>query len=114
MPLNVSGKQLRLPKGATVEFAYPIREVAEVGNVVVVLLDVPAHESMTENVFGVSQDGDVVWQIEPIPDITNDPTDCYTGFVSATPGKLALCKWGGIGVEIDPNTGRVLRHWIGK
>ncbi|MFC3959232.1 hypothetical protein [Halovivax cerinus] len=52
-------------------FRHPVKETADKGDVVIVLLDVPVGEIDNRNVIGVSKDGDRLWEIEPISD---DPT----------------------------------------
>lgn len=113
MTVNVSGKQLRISEHATLEFDYPISEVVENGDMLIVLLEVPAKESMTENVFGVSKAGHIVWQIEPRPDLMPDSADCYTGISLANGGRVVLGAWFRLDVEIDPHTGKVLDSWAG-
>jgi hypothetical protein len=114
MTYEMLGKQLRISEGATLEFDYPISEVVEVSDMLIVLLQVRAKESMMENVFGVSKAGHIVWQIEPRPDIMVDPVNRYTGIFPREEGRVMLNVWAGIGVEIDPLTGKVIDWWIGK
>ena len=114
MTFKISGKQLQISEGATLAFEYPICEVVEVGDVMIVLLEVPPHESMIDNVFGVSKAGQIIWQIEPIPGATADPVNCYTGIFPREEGRVMLNDWAGIGVEIEPRTGKVIDWWIGK
>ncbi len=114
MTFKVGGKQLRISEDATLEFDYPISEVVEVSDMLIVLLEVPAKESMMENVFGVSRAGHIVWQIEPRPDLMPNPVDCYTGISSANGGRVILGAWFGIDVEIDPHTGKVIDSWGGR
>lgn len=110
MTFSVDGKRLLTGEGATVEFAYDIGEVAVINDVFVVVLNVPLDASMTENVFGVSKKGEMIWQIERIPEISIDPTNSYTGVFPT----LKLSKWSCHGVEIDVNTGKVVAKWFGK
>ena len=55
---------------------YPIKQRLEVDGVNVVLLSVPPEEHYPENIFGLSEKGDVLWQIEPRPSTT--PNNKYT------------------------------------
>lgn len=78
MTFIVDGTRLLIAGVAAVEFAYTIGDVAVISDVFVVRLNVPPSESMTENVFGVSKKGEIIWQIERIPEISIDPTNDYT------------------------------------
>ena len=55
---------------------YPIKQRLEVDGVNVVLLSVPPEEHYPQNIFGLSEKGDVLWQIEPRPSTT--PNNRYT------------------------------------
>jgi hypothetical protein len=114
MTFEFHGTRLPTSEGATVEFDHTIREVVEVGDVLIVLLDVPPKESMTENVFGVSKAGQILWQIERIPATATDPVNCYTSIFPPKGGIVRLYNWNGTGVRIDPQTGKVLATWFGK
>jgi hypothetical protein len=110
MTFTIDGKRLLTAEGATVDFAFAISAIAVINDVLVVLLDVPPGESMTENVFGVSKEGKLIWQIERSPELSVDPTDQYISFF----GRLQMWRWSCHGVEIDVNTGKIIRTWFGK
>jgi hypothetical protein len=88
MSFEIRGNSLRTSEGATVPFDYPISEVVEVGGLLIVLLDAPPKESMPGNVFGVLQSGHVAWQIEPMPSVTINPVDRYTGIFPPSEGRV--------------------------
>jgi hypothetical protein len=50
--------------------AYPIKQRLELEGVNVVLLSVPPNEDYPQNIFGLNEKGDVLWQIEPRPSTT--------------------------------------------
>lgn len=85
--------------------AYPVKQKLEIGGVNVVLLSVPPEESFPQNIFGLNEQGDVLWQIEPRPSST--PYNKYTsirdevGMVVAQTEDKAQRK-------VEPRTGRVL------
>jgi len=114
MTFEVDGKRLRTPDDAIVEFDLPIHEVAEVNDVLIVLLDVPPRVSMTENVFGVSKAGQIIWQIERIPETATNPVNRYTSFFPPTGRTAKLYNWNGTGVEIDARTGKVVAKWLSR
>lgn len=54
--------------GTRVRFRHTIEEVVHVEGVIVVLLDVPTGTIDNRNVIGVSEDGQRLWEIDPISD----------------------------------------------
>lgn len=50
-------------------FEYNIRYVQEVGNILIVLLEIPYNESYLNNVFGVSTTGAIKWRIQNAGDV---------------------------------------------
>lgn len=87
--------------------AYPIKQRLEIDGVNVLLLSVPPDQDYPQNIFGVSEKGDVLWQIEGRPSKT--PHNKYTsirdevGVVVGTTEDDAQRK-------IDPKTGKVLQE----
>ena len=112
MTFDIDGERLRIEGAPAVEFRYPIWDVKEVDGILVALLRVPATESMTENVFGVSQAGVILWQIERIPETGTDPVNYYTGLRPVPGGKVTLGNWNGLAVAVDVRTGKVLTKWF--
>jgi len=85
--------------------AYPIKERLEIGGVNVLLLNVPPDQAYPQNLFGVSEKGDVLWQVEPRSSAA--PNSRYTSIrdevgviVARTEDKLTR--------KVDPKTGKVL------
>ena len=134
MQYHTSGNQLILENGITVEFALPIRQAIDVSGIMIVALDVPPHETMNENVFGVSSEGKVLWQIERIPqtstpvcryvDLTERLPDSlltqleripqFKGLSQYGPGTFVAGNWGGTEAIVDARTGKVLRTFFLK
>ncbi len=87
--------------------AYAIKQRIEIGGVNVLLLSVPPDQDYPQNIFGVSEKGDVLWQIEPRS--SKAPHNKYTsirdevGIVVGTTEDNAQRK-------IDPKTGKVLHE----
>jgi hypothetical protein len=85
--------------------AYPIKERLEIDGVNVLLLNVPPDQAYPQNLFGVTEKGDVLWQVEARS--TNAPNSRYTSIrdevgviVARTEDKLQR--------KVDPKTGKVL------
>jgi hypothetical protein len=85
--------------------AYPVKQRLEIDGVNVLLLSIPPDQDYPQNIFGVSEKGDVLWQIEPRP--SKAPHNKYTsirdeiGVIVGTTEDNSLRK-------IDPRTGKVL------
>ena len=55
MSFQFDGNRLKLDKGFHVNFELPIKCAIEISGIIVVVLNVPPRQMMTENMFGVSQ-----------------------------------------------------------
>ena len=85
--------------------AYPIKDRLEIDGVNVLLLNVPPDQAYPQNVFGVSEKGDVLWQIEPRP--SDAPNPHYTSIKDET-GVIVARTEDKIARKIDPKNGKVL------
>jgi hypothetical protein len=79
--------------------------------VLVVILDVPSGMVMTENVFGISPEGEVLWQIGRIPETSSDPANLYVGFFKQFSDSLHIGSWSGDIVSVNVSNGKA--KWIG-
>ena len=79
MNWKILGNKVQALNGGAVEFLYPVKEAEEVAGVLIVVLQVPPKESMTENVFKISAEGKIIWTIERIRETATDPVDRYVG-----------------------------------
>lgn len=102
---QVKDRILLLPQGRDVEFDFPIAEVVECDNCLVIRLDVPSNVVYNQNVFGVSTNGVDRWQIGPERLVyDNSP---YT-HISLSGNTALLQNWDGLLLEIEPKNGEVL------
>jgi hypothetical protein len=88
-----------------VKFPYEIREVKEINNTLIVRLEVVVKEIYNENVFCVSNEGNIIWQVQPYDFGSNDSP--YTG-ITIIDSCLYLYNWGGFSVKVDAKTGAIL------
>ena len=103
------GNELLLGENKRISFDYPIRAILNSFGVFVILLEIPTKQSMTENVFGVSQEGEILWQIEKIPETATDPVNRYTGIGDSNiAGIVVAFNWNCTNVFVDINTGKVI------
>src|SRR5438105_1545348 len=114
MNWKIYGKRIVAPNRSVAEFEFPVKETVDVGAVLVVLLDVPPDKVMSENVFGVSKNGEILWQIERVPEIAADSASVYTGIFGHDENIVCLGNWIGVAAEVDARNGKVIRNWITK
>ncbi len=85
--------------------AYPIKERLEIEGVNVVLLSVGPDEHFPENIFGLNEQGDVLWQIEPRP--SQEPNNKYVSMRDEV-GLIVAGTEDGFQRKVDAKTGKVL------
>ena len=105
--LVIDGNKVRVG-GKEAVFKYPVKEAAEVKDIVVVVLDKPKGETMTENVFGIAKDGTILWQIEKIPETSQDPVNSYMGVVKVMDDVVRIGNWNDVVVEVDVSSGKIV------
>lgn len=88
----------------------------EFGGIAIVVLNVPPKADMTENVFGVTKDCRIAWQIERTPVTSSDPVNTYVGVSpnDADANSAWITNWNCTAVLVDVRTGRVLGTEITK
>lgn len=114
MNWTIDRKQVRAKTGQVLSFKFDVEKAAEIGNFLVVLLNVPPGEVMTENVFGVLQDARIAWQIEKIPDTSTNPVNIYVDFVDLGKNLVRVFNWNGQAVDVDVQNGKVIHTKIGR
>jgi hypothetical protein len=67
---QIKGKTISFSSGTSVRFKYTIAEAVPFENVVVIRLDVPIRETYEENIFGISNTGEIIWQVPSLPHFT--------------------------------------------
>ena len=87
--------------------AYQIKQRLEENGVNVVLLSVPPNEDYPQNIFGLNEKGDVLWQVEPRP--SKAPHNKYTSIRDEV-GIIVAQTEDMVQRKIDPTTGRVLHE----
>ncbi len=103
-----AGSELRLENGKTVTFLYPIKECQTTDEVIVVVLNVPPNVRVTENVYGVSPGGQILWQIERTPLMGTDGADRFVRVTPGDAGRVWVTNWNGYAAEVDVRSGKIL------
>lgn len=106
---TVKGNQLVI-EGTVITFDFPIVQVVEMFNMLIVRLEKPFRTIYNENVFGVSlAEKKVKWQIVKLKYITGE-ADCPFIDILIFEGKLRLNNWCSIYLIVDPLTGDILER----
>ncbi len=85
--------------------AYPIKERLEIDGINVLLLNVPPDQAYPQNLFGVTEKGDVLWQVEPRS--SGAPHSRYTSIRDEV-GVIVARTEDELQRRVDPKTGKVL------
>jgi len=107
----LKGRKIELESGRELSFKFKIHEAVEIGEVIVVCLEVPRNRKLAENVYAITLDGKLVWQVPKTPHATKDAY--YVGIEKAA-GLVRAFNYDGMVHELDPKTGRILKQYFGK
>lgn len=110
-PVCYENNEIKFSSGVSYKFKFSIAEIKVFEKIVIVRLDIPAKVIHNENVYGISENGELIWQIEKIGHIYDDSP--YTG-MAVKENKLILYNWDGLEVKIDPKTGKVFSKSFGR
>lgn len=91
-----------------VKLPYPVYKVEAFDDCLVVLLiGEDGYFPINENIFGVSYDGKILWQIEKVEHVNRDSP--YTG-MSKKDNLLLAYNWDGFDYQINPKTGKIINR----
>jgi len=102
---NIVDGRLVLSNGREVSFPYPVAESLNFPHAIVVRLDVPPKAHFNENVFGISYDGKILWQVLPQQHVREESP--YTS-ISYEGSKAGLYNWDATLYVVEPTTGKVV------
>src|SRR5262245_17764340 len=105
MSYIIKKNRLEFSSGQTVKFKCPIVEEVSFGDVVVVRLEIPIRAISNENVFGVSDKGQIIWQVPPEP---REPKQSPFIKIRRDGDQVRLNNWDGMIYQLDPKTGQVI------
>lgn len=88
-----------------VTFKYPIDKILEINNSYVVLLEVPVKILFNENIYGVSNSGKIIWQIDKTRHVYEKSP--YTN-IFIEKGKIWAFNWDGMAHELNEKTGKII------
>jgi hypothetical protein len=97
--------------GKKVGFSYPIAQMLEFPEVIVIRLEVPPDSRFNENVFGIDYDGKTLWQIPPQQHIREDSP--YTNINYEQDDKAGCYNWDSTLYIVEPRTGKIIdKHFL--
>lgn len=100
----VDEDSIESPDGRRLTMQGKIVQVADFGEVLVILIDWMA---TNRNVFGVNQAGEQIWQIEEQPAV-NSGNPCT--FLERRGEHAFVGTWDGLELLIEPLTGRIIKE----
>ena len=104
--LKIEEKRItNLSETKEVVFEFPIKQVLEFENGILIRLEPDINKIFNENVFCLSFTPKIIWQIEPVKKLDNDSP--YTNIVIKN-GKLFLYSWSGEEMEVNIKSGIVI------
>lgn len=119
MNYQIDNNTLKAQINWTQDFKNPIKKVLEFNKVLVVLLEREIGTNFYQNIFGVNKsNGNLAWQIENLEQIKYED-EYYEGIIKPYVDiieidifKIKAINWDGSQVELDVNTGKVLKNLI--
>lgn len=104
--IRIDGHALILiSSGLRVEFPWPVIKALEFEDAYVVMIEPDASSYFNENVFGISLDGKLLWQIEVRKHVYAN--SCYT-YIGRSDDNVRLGNWDGDDLIVNPLTGKIL------
>ncbi|MDQ3323476.1 MAG: hypothetical protein M3525_13755 [Acidobacteriota bacterium] len=104
---DVLDNKIIFQNGEEVTFDYPIGETLDFKDAIVLRLKLPSGVIFNENVFGLSHNGKILWQISKQKHIDDDSP--YTQ-LSYQNNKAGLYNWDASLYIIEPTTGKVIEE----
>ena len=108
---HAQGMELHRESHKIAIFPYPVGQIETFHDIAVVRLDLPSGARLNENVYAVSSDGRVLWQIAAERHVYEDSP--YTGL--ARDGDCVVVhNWDGTDLWLDPASGEVVKRGYSK
>lgn len=96
-----------------VELPYAVDEILECGNSLVIRVEPPVGSIFNRNVFAVTSQGDVLWQIAESPHGTQADKP-YVGIAHDKDGGLVAANWNGVDYSVDMRCGAITTKAFNK
>jgi hypothetical protein len=102
-------RTLIISSGKQITFDYPIDTAVGFDTVIVVMLE--PNKLLNENVFGVSYDGKIMWQVDKRDHVYDESPYTYIG---RKDNNVELGNFDGLELIVEPATGKILHQQWGK
>lgn len=110
--MDVSCKDNRLTiDGKSIEFSYEIRQIEMFENKIIVLLSIPQNDNTIDNIYAVSDTGNILWRVESL--VVKYPKLPYEQMV-VHGDEIRATDFYGRRVFISGNTGLIIKKDIVK
>lgn len=116
MSYQINGKSITLANGCSVDFEHSIWKTLVIGNVIIILLEIPVKINYDLNVFAISTSGDFLWRIAETTLFGKSLNDnCpYAGMIINDKNELVLFNWCDTGLIVDYLTGEIIEKFVTK
>jgi hypothetical protein len=108
---TIQGDTIVFDTGKAISFPFPVVQAVDYPSLTVVRLDTPPGSAFNENVFGVNDQGAVLWQVPKRKHVYADSP--YTG-MQRQGDNAVLSNWDGLEVTVEAATGAVIREDYGR
>lgn len=113
MKYTITGSKLNVGEKC-VSFSHAIRDVKEISNILVVLLDIPSNDNSVDNLYAVNEKGDIVWDVQHIAEVY--PTERILPYeqIVIKDQEIRAMDFYGRCYFINPSDGKILKRVIYK
>jgi hypothetical protein len=89
-----------------IDFPHPVEEALAYHDLIIVRVEPPAGVIFNKNVYGVSHEGKVLWQIEESPHGTQEDKP-YVNIYIGQNDDLIAGNWNGVSYLVNPENGEI-------
>lgn len=111
MNLQIRDNVVILPNGKEVRFEHAVAQTVDFPDAVVIRLKIPSGANLNENVFGISIEGQLLWQIAKEEHVYSQSP--YTG-MTREGDNVRLFNWDGLELVVHPRTGKIVSRTVGR
>ena len=90
----------------TFDLPHPVEEALTYHDLIIVRLEPPAGVIFNRNVYGISHEGEVLWQIEESPHGTQEDKP-YVNINIGQNHDLIAGNWNGVSYSVNPENGKI-------
>lgn len=95
-----------------IEFDYVIRDFVVFKETIIVLLSIPDDALFYNNVFGVSEGLEIIWQIQDVKEVDKQSMQLTYQNIFIRSGEICVTDFYGRGVYINDYDGRIINRVV--